>query len=318
VDSEAASDEDGSQMSWLPCEEPRCVSDESSSPVETAIVAKPRDLGGFEVRRLLPSSSRRMVGPFIFFDQMGPATFAPGRGLDVRPHPHIGLATVTYLFAGEIVHRDSLGTLQPIRPGDVNWMTAGRGIAHSERTGPEMRASGGELSGIQAWVALPRDAEETEPAFAHYPREALPVLRDKGVEVRLVAGTLFGLGSPVVTLWDTAYADATLAPGTRLPFPTDHEERAIYPVDGEIEIEGGRVGPSQLLVLRPGRAATITAASPTRLLLLGGAAMDGPRQIWWNFVSSSRERIEQAKADWREGRFAAVPGESEFIPLPES
>ncbi len=179
-------------MSWLPCEDPLCEGNDAASPVETAIVGKPRDLGGFEVRRLLPSALRRMVGPFIFFDQMGPAAFGPGRGLDVRPHPHIGLATVTYLFAGEIVHRDSLGTLQPIRPGDVNWMTAGRGIAHSERTGPEMRASGGELSGIQAWVALPRAAEETEPAFAHHPREALPVLRDKGVEVRLVAGALFG------------------------------------------------------------------------------------------------------------------------------
>jgi redox-sensitive bicupin YhaK (pirin superfamily) len=305
-------------MSWLPCEDPLWEGNDAASPVETAIVGKPRDLGGFEVRRLLPSALRRMVGPFIFFDQMGPAAFGPGRGLDVRPHPHIGLATVTYLFAGEIIHRDSLGTLQPIRPGDVNWMTAGRGIAHSERTGPEMRASGGELSGIQAWVALPRAAEETEPAFAHHPREALPVLRDKGVEVRLVAGAMFGLRSPVATLWDTVYADAALAPGARLPFPTEHEERAIYPVSGDIELGGGRVEPGRLLVPRPGREVTITAGSPARLLLLGGAAMDGPRQIWWNFVSSSRERIEQAKADWRAGRFAAVPGETEFIPLPES
>jgi redox-sensitive bicupin YhaK (pirin superfamily) len=305
-------------MSWLPCEDPLCAGNDATSPIETTIVAKPRDLGGFEVRRLLPSSLRRMVGPFIFFDQMGPATFGPGRGLDVRPHPHIGLATVTYLFAGEIVHRDSLGTLQPIRPGDVNWMTAGRGITHSERTGPEMRASGGELSGIQAWVALPREAEETEPAFAHHPREALPVLRGDGIEIRLIAGVLFGARSPVATLWDTVYADAALEPGARLPFPPEHEERAIYPVGGEIELEGGCVEPGRLLVLRPGREVTITAASPARLLLLGGAAMDGPRQIWWNFVSSSRERIEQAKADWREGRFAAVPGETEFIPLPES
>ena len=305
-------------MSWLPCEDPLCEGNDAASPVETAIIGKPRDLGGFEVRRLLPSALRRMVGPFIFFDRMGPAAFGPGRGLDVRPHPHIGLATVTYLFAGEIVHRDSLGTLQPIRPGDVNWMTAGRGIAHSERTGPETRASGGELSGIQAWVALPRAAEETEPAFAHHRREALPVLREQGVEVRLVAGTLFGARSPVATLWDTVYADAALAPGARLPFPTEHEERAIYPVSGDIELEGSRVEPGRLLVLRPGREVTITAGSPARLLLLGGAAMDGPRQIWWNFVASSRERIEQAKADWRAGRFAAVPGDTEFIPLPES
>jgi redox-sensitive bicupin YhaK (pirin superfamily) len=305
-------------MSWLPCEDPLCARNDATTPIETTIVAKPRDLGGFEVRRLLPSSLRRMVGPFIFFDQMGPATFGPGRGLDVRPHPHIGLATVTYLFAGEIIHRDSLGTLQPIRPGDVNWMTAGRGITHSERTGPEMRASGGALSGIQAWVALPREAEETEPAFAHHPREALPVLREKGVEMRLVAGALFGARSPVATLWETVYADAALEPGARLPFPPEHEERAIYPVTGEVELEGGRHAPGHLLVLRPGREVTITAASPARLLLLGGAAMDGPRQIWWNFVASSRERIEQAKADWRAGRFAAVPGETEFIPLPES
>jgi redox-sensitive bicupin YhaK (pirin superfamily) len=305
-------------MSWLPSEEPRCAENDAASPIETVIVAKPRDIGGFEVRRLLPSSLRRMVGPFIFFDQMGPATFAPGRGLDVRPHPHIGLATVTYLFAGEVVHRDSLGTLQPIRPGDVNWMTAGRGIAHSERTSPETRASGGELSGIQAWVALPHDAEETEPAFAHHPREALPVLRGAGMQIRLIAGALFGTRSPVATLWDTVYADVALEPGARLPFPTEHEERAIYPISGDIELRGRRVEPARLLVLRPGREVTITAASPARLLLLGGAAMDGPRQIWWNFVSSSRERIEQAKADWREGRFAAVPGETEFIPLPES
>jgi redox-sensitive bicupin YhaK (pirin superfamily) len=304
-------------MSWLPSDDPCCAENDAMSPIDMAIISKARDIGGFEVRRLLPSARRRMVGPFIFFDQMGPATFPPGRGLDVRPHPHIGLATVTYLFAGEIVHRDSLGTVQPIRPGDVNWMTAGRGIAHSERTGPEARATGGELSGIQAWVALPRDAEETEPAFAHHAREALPVLREKGVEIRLVTGTLFGAHSPVATLWDTIYADATLEPGAPLPFPPEHEERAIYPVGGDIELQGRRVEPGQLLVLRPGREVTITAASPARLLLLGGAAMDGPRQIWWNFVSSSRERIEQAKADWREGRFAAVPGETEFIPLPE-
>jgi redox-sensitive bicupin YhaK (pirin superfamily) len=305
-------------MSWLPSEEPRCTENDAGSPIETAIVAKPRDIGGFEVRRLLPSSRRRMVGPFIFFDQMGPATFAAGRGLDVRPHPHIGLATVTYLFAGEIIHRDSLGMRQPIRPGDVNWMTAGRGIVHSERTGPEMRASGGDLFGIQAWVALPLAAEETEPTFAHHPREALPVLREKGMEIRLIAGTLFDLRSPVETLWDTLYAEVTLEQGGRLPVPTQHEERAIYPVSGQVELDGRRVEPGQLLVLPPGRPVTIAAGSPARVLLLGGAAMDGPRQIWWNFVSSSRERIEQAKADWQAGRFAAVPGETELIPLPES
>jgi redox-sensitive bicupin YhaK (pirin superfamily) len=305
-------------MSWLSSEDPQCAWDESSSPIETAIVSKPRDIGGFEVRRLLPSSRRRMVGPFIFFDQMGPATFTAGRGLDVRPHPHIGLATVTYLFEGEIIHRDSLGTLQPIRPGDVNWMTAGRGIVHSECTSPQVRAAGGELFGIQAWVALPRAAEETDPAFAHHRREALPVVREKGMEIRLIAGTLFGLRSPVEILWDTLYADATLERGARLPVPTEHEERGIYLISGEAELNGHPLEPGRLLVLQPGRPVTIVAVSPSRVLLLGGAAMDGPRQVWWNFVSSSRERIEQAKADWQAGRFAAVPGETEFIPLPAS
>lgn len=303
-------------MSWLPSEDPRCVDDGSFSPIETAILSKPRDIGGFEVRRLLPSPKRRMVGPFIFFDQMGPATFAPERGLDVRPHPHIGLATVTYLFEGEIIHRDSLGTLQPIRPGDVNWMTAGRGIAHSERTGPQVRAAGGDLFGIQAWVALPRAYEEMEPAFAHHSRETLPVFREKGMQVRLIAGALFGLRSPVETVWETLYADAVLEHGARLPVPAEHEERAVYPVAGDIEMNGRRVATGQLLVLQPGRPVTIVANSPARLLLLGGATMDGPRQIWWNFVASSGERIEQAKADWKAGRFAAVPGETEFIPLP--
>jgi redox-sensitive bicupin YhaK (pirin superfamily) len=306
------------EMSWLPTEEPRCTTDESVSSIETVIAAKPRDIGGFAVRRLLPSSRRRMVGPFVFFDQMGPATFAPGNGLDVRPHPHIGLATVTYLFEGEIVHRDSLGTLQSIRPGDVNWMTAGRGIAHSERTGPDRRARGGDVFGIQAWVALPRDAEEIEPAFAHHPRAALPMMQEDGVELRLIAGKAFGVRSPVATLWETVYADAVLTPGARLALPQEHEERAVYPVVGEVELGGHRLALGEMLVLQAGRPATITARSPARVILLGGAAMDGPRQIWWNFVSSSRERIEQAKADWKSGRFVPVPGDNEFIPLPES
>ena len=303
-------------MSWQPAMDPRCDPSDVS-PVETVIIPRARDLGGFEVRRALPSAKRQMVGPFIFFDQMGPAEFLTGKGLDVRPHPHIGLATVTYLFAGEVMHRDSLGTLQPIRPGEVNWMTAGRGIAHSERTAPEMRARGAKLFGIQTWVALPRHAEEAAPGFAHHGREALPVLAGEGKEVRIIVGSLYGERSPVDTFSETFYADASLKPGTSLPLPAEHEERAVYVLQGTIEIAGDRFEAGQFLVFRPGDAIAIRAASRARLLLLGGATMDGPRHIWWNFVSSSKERIEQAKADWKNGRFASVPGDDEFIPLPE-
>ena len=303
-------------MSWQPAMDPRCDPSDVS-PVETVIIPRARDLGGFEVRRALPSAKRQMVGPFIFFDQMGPAEFLTGKGLDVRPHPHIGLATVTYLFAGEVMHRDSLGTLQPIRPGEVNWMTAGRGIAHSERTAPEMRARGAKLFGIQTWVALPRHAEEAAPGFAHHGREALPVLAGEGKEVRIIVGSLYGERSPVDTFSETFYADASLEPGTSLPLPAEHEERAVYVLQGTIEIAGDRFEAGQFLVFRPGDAIAIRATSRARLLLLGGATMDGPRHIWWNFVSSSKERIEQAKADWKNGRFASVPGDDEFIPLPE-
>lgn len=305
-------------MSWVPCDEPAALEAGDSHAIDMVLEGKAKDLGGFEVRRLLPSSRRRMIGPFIFFDQMGPAEFPSGRGIDVRPHPHIGLATVTYLFAGEILHRDSLGTVQPIRPGDVNWMTAGHGIVHSERTGPETRAAGGLLAGIQAWVALPRTSEESEPAFAHHPAAALPLIEADGWRLRLIAGDWGGVRSPVTTAWETIYADAALPAGARLAFPAEHEERAVYPVEGTIEIDGHAPPADALLVLRPGRTVTITAQSPARVMLLGGAAMDGPRHIWWNFVSSSRERIEQAKEDWRQRRFASVPGDSEFIPLPEN
>ena len=303
-------------MSWQPAPDPLC--DKSAADlIETVIVPRARDLGGFEVRRALPSARRQMVGPFIFFDQMGPAEFLLGEGIDVRPHPHIGLATVTYLFDGEILHRDSLGTLQAITPGDVNWMTAGSGIAHSERTAPEVRASGGPLFGIQAWVALPAAVEETAPGFAHHARDALPVVAGEGKEVRVIAGALYGERSPVPTYSAMFYADASLTAGTKLPLPAEHEERAVYVVGGEVEVAGDRFGEGQLLVFHPGDAITLTASGPARLLLLGGEPMDGPRHIWWNFVSSRQDRIEQAKADWRAGRFAAVPGETEFIPLPE-
>ena len=285
--------------------------------LETMIVARTGDIGGFQVRRALPSVKRRMVGPFVFLDQMGPAEFLIGHGLDVRPHPHIGLATVTYLFEGEIMHRDSLGTVQAIRPGAVNWMTAGRGIAHSERTAPELRTQGFNLFGIQAWVALPSNAEETAPAFVHHPAAKLPIIQAEGKTVRVIAGSLYGQASPVETPTATFYADAALEAGARIPLPTDHEERAVYVAQGKIDIAGDSFEEGQLLVFRPGDEITITALEAARVMLLGGEPMDGPRHIWWNFVSSSQERIEQAKADWKAGRFGAVPDDNEFIPLPD-
>jgi redox-sensitive bicupin YhaK (pirin superfamily) len=272
------------------------------------------------VRRALPARERQMVGPFIFFDQMGPGEFLVGRGLDVRPHPHIGLSTVTYLFEGEILHRDSLGSAQPIRPGDVNWMTAGRGIAHSERTDPALRDRTNRLFGIQSWIALPKAREETAPAFAHHPGAMLPVAAEDGMRLRLIAGTGWGLTAPVAVSSPLFYADAALTPGAALPLPEEHEERGAYIVQGAVEVAGTRFEAGRMLLFRAGdRLALCGAGSEgTRLLLLGGAAMDGPRFIFWNFVSSSRERIEQAKADWKAGRFGKVPGdEHEFIPLPE-
>jgi redox-sensitive bicupin YhaK (pirin superfamily) len=286
---------------------------------QTVIIAPARDLGsGFRVRRALPSVRRRMVGPFIFFDQMGPVAFRSGEGLDVRPHPHIGLATVTFLFEGEIVHRDSLGTVQRIVPGEVNWMTAGRGIVHSERTPPDTRAKGGRLFGIQLWVALPKQHEESAPSFTHTAADALPVLEDRGIHARVVLGTFHGQRSPVKVLSGMFYAAVSLAPGARFPLPTDHEERAAYVAEGAVIVAGERFEAGALLVFRPRDPATIDAASATRLLVLGGDRADGPRHIFWNFVSSSRDRIESAKADWRAGRFGTVPGETDFIPLPES
>jgi redox-sensitive bicupin YhaK (pirin superfamily) len=286
-------------------------------------VTRVRDLvDGFKVRRVLPSARRRMVGPFIFLDQMGPEILSAGCGLDVAPHPHIGLATVTYLFTGEILHRDSLGTVQAIRPGEVNWMTAGSGIAHSERTPPPLRATGSNLFGIQSWVALPTGEEETGPAFAHYDDAELPVVEGEGKRMRLITGSLYGARSPVRTLSEMFYADAELEAGARLPVPVDHEERAAYIVEGAVTLsgDGGVFKAGQLLVFKPGAEMTLEALgpSPARLMLLGGEPMDGRRHIWWNFVSSSSERIEQAKEDWKAGRFAPVPEETEFIPLPES
>jgi redox-sensitive bicupin YhaK (pirin superfamily) len=286
--------------------------------VETIVRPRPRDLGGFEVRRVLPAAERRTVGPFVFLDQIGPARFPAGTGIDVRPHPHIGLATVTYLFRGSILHRDSLQTVQPIEPGDVNWMTAGRGIVHSERTAPEMRRQEHELYGLQLWVALPRAKEETDPTFAHYPRTALPSMQTPGVRARVIAGRAFGLASPVATLSPLLFADVALEPGARLGLDLDYRERAVHLLEGRIEIDGVAYDPPCLLALAPGRGVAIAALAPARMALLGGAPLDGPRHLWWNFVSSRKERIEQAKADWKRDRFGVkVPGDDEFIPLPD-
>ncbi len=286
--------------------------------LETLVVTRTRDLGdGFEVRRALPSARRRMVGPFIFLDQMGPAAFRSGHGLDVRPHPHIGLATVTYLFEGEILHRDSLGMVQPIRPGEVNWMTAGRGIVHSERTSPETRAAGGKLFGLQAWVALPKKYEETEPAFIHHAADTMPFHEGEGVRMHLIAGALYGKRSPVQTFSDMFYADLALEEGAGLVLPAEHEERALYLAEGTVELDGTEFSAGELLIFRPGSEISVRASSPARMAFLGGEPMDGPRHIFWNFVSSSKERLEEAKADWKAGRFAPVPQETEFIPLPE-
>jgi redox-sensitive bicupin YhaK (pirin superfamily) len=291
----------------------------TSPAVAAVVVPTVRDLGdGFTVRRALPSAGCRTVGPFVFLDQMGPAPFAPGHGLDVRPHPHIGLSTLTYLFEGEILHRDSLGSVQAIAPGAVNWMTAGRGIAHSERTGDEPRANGQTLFGLQSWVALPRSEEEREPSFTHHPAATIPTASDTGVSLAVVAGAYAGLVSPVQAWSDLFYVDLTLAAGARHAIPATHVERALAVIAGAVGVAGeqGLHEPGVMVVLRPGAEIVLEAASPTRLVVFGGEPLAEPRHLFWNFVSSSKERIEQAKTDWREGRFDPVPGESEFIPLP--
>ncbi|MEP0520620.1 MAG: pirin family protein [Hyphomicrobiales bacterium] len=305
-------------MSWHPSDDPKPGDKFACDAIETIIVPRARDLGGFEVRRALPSAKKQMIGPFIFFDQMGPAEFITNEGIDVRPHPHIGLSTVTYLFEGEIYHRDSLGTELPIAPGEVNWMTAGKGIVHSERTSEENRKIGQNLFGIQTWVAMPKKYEEVDPRFEHQSANALPVLADNGASVRVIVGDMYGQKSPVKTYSDMFYATVDLLPGAVVPLDAEHEERGIYVVSGEIDISGDTFQAGQLLVFKPGDRLSARGVSHARLMLLGGEPMDGPRHIWWNFVSSSKERIEQAKEDWRRARFDIVPGdEEEFIPLPE-
>ena len=275
------------------------------------------DLGGFKVHRTLPHKERTTIGPFIFFDQMGPAHLPAGGGIDVRPHPHINLATVTYLFAGAIDHRDSLGTFRTIEPGAVNLMTAGRGIVHSERSPAAVRPEGPELSGIQTWLALPKDKEEIDPAFEHVPKELLPVVEAQGARARVVMGTLWGATSPVTCHSQTIYADIALEPGGSIAVDPSAEERGIYLAEGEASLDGLRLEPTTLYVLRPGTNATLRSERGAHVMLCGGAPLDGPRHVWWNFVSSSRDRINQAKEDWRSDRFPVVPDDSEErIPLP--
>ncbi|HXL48488.1 MAG TPA: pirin family protein [Xanthobacteraceae bacterium] len=306
-------------MSWMPSTDPVLGDKRSCDALELVIVPRVRDLGdGFSVRRALPHGKRQMVGPFIFFDQMGPVQFLAGQGLDVRPHPHIGLATVTYLFDGRVMHRDSEGNALEITPGAMNLMTAGRGIAHSERSPPGARKGAEGMFGIQSWIALPQAHEETAPSFQHFDAGSLPLIEDGGVRARVIAGSAFGKTSPVGMLSQWLYAEVVLAPGASAPLDPDQEERAIYVAEGEVDIAGETFEGPRLLIFRPGDRITVRALRRTRLMFLGGAALEGPRYIWWNFVSSRKERIEQAKEDWKTGRFAPVPNETEFIPLPEN
>lgn len=275
-----------------------------------------KDLGGFEVARLLPHRSQRSVGPFVFLDHMGPAQFAPGQGIDVRPHPHIGLATVTFLFEGALMHRDSLDSVQEIRPGDVNWMNAGRGIVHSERSPDELRASGGPLHGLQAWVALPLDHEESAPAFDHYPASALPRIEGPGLSLQLIAGEALGRRSPVRILSELFYLAGILDRGAELRLPATPMQQALYVVRGGLRMDGQLIPAGTLQILPEQQDLTVRAEEDTLLAWLGGPPLTEARRLWWNFVSSRPERIEQAKADWREQRFPRVPGEDEYIPLP--
>ncbi|WJS87392.1 pirin family protein [Paracoccus sp. TOH] len=311
-------------MSWNPTQNPDCPDRQGLESIETLIIPRARDLGGFEVRRALPAPRRQMVGPFIFFDQMGPAEFLTGGGIDVRPHPHIGLATVTYLYQGAFQHRDSTGADQMVHPGEVNWMIAGKGVTHSERTSEAMRKQPGSLFGIQTWVALPEQAEDRDASFEHHGKEALPFLEDGGKQVRLILGAAWGARAPVKTFTETFYADVVLAPGASLPLPDDHEDRGVYVVEGGILVAGDRFPAGRMMVFRPGDRISLKAGEAgARLMVLGGETMKGPRYISWNFVASSQERIDAAKqawaqGDWQHGRFQLPPGDDgEFIPLPD-
>lgn len=311
-------------MSWNPVLDPDCPKGDAVDAIETIIVPRARDLGGFEVRRALPAPKRQMVGPFIFFDQMGPAEFVTGKGIDVRPHPHIGLATVTYLYKGKIHHRDSLGTDSWIEPGAVNWMVAGHGITHSERADGDLLKRPHDLFGIQTWVALPKDAEDDPADFQHAAKDDLPFLQGEGKEVRLILGDAWGERAPVQTFSEMFYADAVLEAGASIPLPDNHEDRGVYVVEGSIVVAGETYAAGQMMVFRPGDSMSLRAGDAgARLMMLGGATLEGSRHIWWNFVASSKERIDAAKeawraGDWAHGRFKLPPGdEDEFIPLPD-
>ena len=288
-----------------------------SSSIKAVLKPHMRDIGNLAVRRVLPAMAARLVGPFIFFDHMGPATLAAGVGLDVRPHPHIGLATVTYLFEGAIMHRDSLGTEQKIVPGDVNWMTAGRGIVHSERTPPAERAAGTTIHGIQTWVALPLADEDTEPSFEHHPAAALPQIERNGVTLRVIAGTAFGHTAPARTFSGTLYVAAHFTPGSAFALEPEHDERGVYLVEGDLAIDGTPLEPGQMAVLVPGETVTLASTGGATVMLAGGEKLEGERFIEWNFVASSREKIELAKTAWTDQQMGKVPGETEWIPLPE-
>lgn len=285
--------------------------------IELLIRPQEKDLGGFAVRRALPHEDRAMVGPFTFFDHMGPAQFPVGEGVGVRPHPHIGISAVTWLFDGEIVHRDSLGYVQAIRPGDVNFMIAGNGIVHSERTSEDEKARGARLHGIQLWLALPVSLEETEPAFTHYPAEAMPATQDDAVRATVVIGEAFGMISPVTSLSPTLYAEGLFTGAGTLSVPDNYEERAVYVVEGTVTTGTASCEAGDMAVLRPHVSADIHTVGPARVMLIGGEPFPEERTLYWNFVSSSPERIERAKRDWLDGNFAMVPGETEFIPLPD-
>jgi redox-sensitive bicupin YhaK (pirin superfamily) len=305
-------------MRPLPLPDPLLGEIAAADAIETVIVPRLRDVGAFSVRRALPAAERQMVGPFIFLDHVGPGEVISGEKFDVRPHPHIGLATVTYLLEGAVVHRDSVGSEQVITPGDVNWMTAGRGIAHSERSPKETRGQKVKAHGFQTWVALPKRHEEAEPTFLHHGKVALPMIEGDGISLRLAVGSLYGETAPAVTFSEMFLADVALEAGARLPLDAGHEERSAYVAEGSVEIGGDIFQAGRLIVFKPGEGMSIRAVTAARLILLGGEPMDGPRHIWWNFVSSSKERIDQAKADWKNGRFDKVFGDEEdFIPLPE-
>ena len=302
-------------MSWQLAQAPRSTS-EQDNPVELLITPRAKNIGDFDVRRALPARERQRIGPFIFFDQMGPVAFNPGQAMDVRPHPHIGISTITWLFDGEIRHQDSLGFDLVIRPGEVNWMTAGRGIVHSERTPLSSRKGKARLAGIQAWMALPAEKEEIDPAFYHYGADALPCLEQDGIRLVLIAGSAFGQHSPVVTESDTFYAELRLQEGKGFVVPAEIPERGIYVYAGSITIAGAGIAAGTLAVLKPSVAVELTANEDSLCMLLGGAALPGARHLDWNFVSSRPERIKQARQDWLDNRFPLVPGDHEFIPLP--